>query len=479
MAGLLGTLEDAMEGTQLMSVFQPVAEKELRESGNQAQDAMDRARGVEQDERKFCLETLERARELRKSGVSETNLSRFFRRREIVLAGRREEDFDSTGDLPSATPEFRAGLYQGLSGMQKAARLTAEAEDLLPEKIPDELRFHAEFFASDQFTDNWKDELAEANLVDLGMDPATGKDAEDCWRHAVLKTVGLTEKMVESGHTFGSWLSPEGNEYEVEVMSEFSKTAFFDLIMRIKDKETGEVFLVTNQHKSTKRNTQRKSLAPDANRQPSMPDSLSVKLTEISGEDRYSLEHAADEFQIRMLSNGSITDTSPHVQYSEGKMWYVKHTSQIVLPQVHRAIARHPNLLSCFRPETKTDKDTGEQVLRIRSDGSCRLVGYVPIPGLNDEKGKPLVTKLKTSVCVSLKNGKPQQDSQGEWTVDKVATGQTSGEVGLDVPKQAWLPLHRTTTAGKVLLESMLDLQDNLKEELVGHWGRLVEHRTR
>jgi len=468
-----------MEGTRLMGVFQPVAEKELRELDNQAQDAMDRARLVEQNERKFHIDTLNEAKRKRSEGVSEANIHRFFRRRELTLARERAKGFDEILDLPSATPEFREGLYQGLDGIQQAARLTAEIEDLLPEKIPDELRFHAEFFTSEQFANNWKDELAEANLEDLGMDPATGKDAEDCWRHAVLKTVGLTEKMVESGHTFGSWVSEDDNEYEVEVMSEFSKTAFFDLIMRVKDRGNGEVFLVTNQHKSTKRTTQSKKLTPDATRQPPTPESLSVKLTEISGEDRYSPQHAVDEFQIRMLANSSITDTSPHVQYAEGKMWYAKHTSQVVLPQVHRSIARHPNLFGCLKPETKIDKDTGEEVLRIRADGSCRLVGYVPIPGLKDDMGQALVTKLKTTICVSLKNGKPQKDPQGEWLVDKIKTGQTSGEIALDIPRQAWLPLHRTTTAGKVLLESMLDLQGNLREELTGNWDRLVKSRTR
>lgn len=423
-----------------------------------AAEALKRAQEVEDREREFHEATLDQISQMHKEGTTQDEIDAFIDEQELALAKERNKEFNRFIRRLASQPdiEYTEDEEPPLTPLQSEGRRMTSVISLLDgelDGLPPSTRFQAEFFSAPEFLDHWKAELSDAGLDSKdGYQVATGVDAEDCWRDATRKTLGLSMSQINDGHTLATWVSPSGNVYDIEIMSEFSKTALFDLILRVRDQKTGQTTIVTNQQKSTKRITKRKDEKFDPEPPVRRPRSVSVTLAHMSGESSfgvekykaYSLEDVAREFQIRLLATNTITETSPLAQQDDAKkVWFAHHTSRISQPAVHRAIAAYPDLHKLFKPVATRAKFTDPKTGKTREKRSFRMVAEIPVPGMD----KPVL--LTSSIYLSdEKKGRGKQP----WQIDRELTGARDGSIILSIPDQGWIDLHRVDTVGIGLL---------------------------
>jgi len=440
MAGLLDIPEENPKTTlQSMLISDPeVLQKAQEGTAKLSADKM-RSREVEEFERKWAADTLDHAWKMREEGRDEKTVNAYFTRRARDLSRNRGDEL--MGQPDSSSSEGRQ--FDLNNNVEKVIAATAATEIFDSSGHPD-LAFQEEFMNSPDFIENFRKVISH-ETADKGK-TTSSKSMEDAYRDAALLTVGI----YNSSETVGSWTSPNGTKYHIEVLREFIETALMDLIMMAKPVDGSEARVYAMQWKSYRTNG-KIGLEPQPGAEPNVRSIKISKLTELGGKQKHSLAAIARETQLRFLATNTFADTTAHSQPdSNGESQLITHTTRLSMPEVHRAISRAKDLPSLFRPVEKGDGQYGFMEAALET---------------KNRDGAPVKIRILSQMSVKLdKNGKPERKN-GCYVVDTTdSAGVNKGKISIDIAHEGWHKLHKLSCFSKSYAQVIAQYPEKLKQ---------------
>ena len=421
-----------------------------------------KAEGVEAFEKKCAQDTLAHAGKLFAEGADQAKVDAYFSRREKKRAAERLKMFKNYNwpeDQPEIDYEAEMPMIAKLAARRTYVQL-GDPTDGTP--TPAHLRFQEQFMNSDDFQRHLKNLLAEDTTSQLAAGAVAGKEMEDVYRAATLRTIGISE--ADPTQTIGRWTDADGTEYHIEVMREFSGSAMIDLVMLAREagSKDGEVYSM--QWKSYQTNdTITNNPVPGRSR-----NSRAIKIDRLTDIPRGILKKGSDEevlmeaiktAQLRLLATNTFVDTSSFKQnariekggkaYSGGADW-ITYVTRLSRPEVHKAI-------------TQADPQALLASAQISSKGKI----FIPVE-LEVEGDKHQV-QIQTGL-----EGKKIKSGPRKGTIE--LSSRQDSKIGINIPVKGWRQAHAIAAPSVVRASGLLQYGELQGASTIEELDRVVPH---
>jgi hypothetical protein len=392
------------------------------------------AKEFEQWEEEFASKTLDHAQKLRDQGKDAKSISRYF-------SSRRRRRLTKISD------RFKGLLFSAANGEAGEASLDKAAQLLLhntADKIlnsgepPEALKFPLAFINSPDFVVNAKHILTEQGGTESNhrRAPVTGLSMEDVYRLAIMRTIGISGDD-DPTRTTGRWTSPDGAEYEIELMPEFKGNAVLDIIMLARKKNDDGSWDERAYGLQWKSFVKHDAIEhqPEFGYFPEV-DSLAIqKIKDLKADDKNLNKHgsrgvmkkAIMAAQTRFLITDTFVDSTAYAQSAvidqwdytgkrkSGPMDCTTYSTSLSRPEIHKAI-------------TEADPDyLIDQCATLTSEGKVEF--HVPVKIAGEDQ--PVVVKLRTFF-----SGKLNKEGNVE------VTNTAGGKIAADIPMAGWWGAH-------------------------------------
>jgi len=402
------------------------------------------------------------AAKLYQDGADWDEVESYFLKRQRSRAKERVDLLDSHQWPQESEPidyESEMSLISRLAARRTYLQLGDPTND---KPTPASLRFQEQFMNSEDFQRHLRHLLAMGTTSQLSADAVTGKEMENIYRAATLRTIGLSED--DSTQTIGRWVSPEGTDYQIEVMREFSGSAMIDLIMLAREAgaKQGEVYSM--QWKSYQTSD---TIAnhPTPGRSPNSKAVRIDRLTDIPGSilkkgtDQEVVMAVIKTAQLRLLATNTFVDTSSFKQNASiskdgqshaGSADWITYTTRLSRPEIHQAITQaDPIELLEGAYTTKS----GKVVIPVDAIIEGRLCQFEVQTGLvgNKLKRGPRKGQIKLS---------SRQDPK----------------ISIHIPIKGWRQVHAVATPSKIRAGSWMQVGREHGAQTIEQFDQLTPH---